>query len=105
MSEDQARAMSAAHNETMSGCILDLYRSAVSNVFADRGAEAVRHTPAPGLVLLLPASLERRQQEQIQVWSAAAERLAHLPLMGAYVHLDTGSELTDYGIPVFNPTK
>jgi pimeloyl-ACP methyl ester carboxylesterase len=56
--EGQAQAMGAAHDETMSGCILDLYRSAVPNVFADWGAEAIRPTRAPGLVLLLPDAPE-----------------------------------------------
>jgi pimeloyl-ACP methyl ester carboxylesterase len=54
VSERQARVMVAAHDETMSGCILDLYRSAVPNAFADWGAQTTRPTRAPGLVLLLP---------------------------------------------------
>ena len=41
----EAKAMGAAHDETMSRCILDLYRSAVPNVSADWGA-AVRPTRA-----------------------------------------------------------
>ncbi len=56
--EDQARVMGAAHDETMSRCILDLYRSAEPNVFADWGAEATQPTRAPGLVLLLPDAPE-----------------------------------------------
>jgi pimeloyl-ACP methyl ester carboxylesterase len=42
----------AAHDETMSQCILDLYRSSVPNVYADWGAEADQPTRAQGLVLL-----------------------------------------------------
>jgi pimeloyl-ACP methyl ester carboxylesterase len=47
----EAEAIGSAHDETMSRCILDLYRSAVPNVSADWGA-AVGPTRAPGLVLL-----------------------------------------------------
>jgi pimeloyl-ACP methyl ester carboxylesterase len=49
-----AVAMGAAYNETMTNCILDLYRSSVPNVSADWEADADRPTRAPGLVLLLP---------------------------------------------------
>ena len=49
--EADAAAMEAAHDETMGGCILDLYRSALPNPYADWGAELSRPAPAPGLVL------------------------------------------------------
>jgi pimeloyl-ACP methyl ester carboxylesterase len=55
---EPALTMGAAHDETMSGCILDLYRSAVPNVYADWGAQAAAPTRAPGLVLLLPDDAE-----------------------------------------------
>jgi pimeloyl-ACP methyl ester carboxylesterase len=55
---EQAHRMGAAHDETMSGCILDLYRSAMPNVYADWGAQATTATRAPGLVLLLPDDAE-----------------------------------------------
>jgi pimeloyl-ACP methyl ester carboxylesterase len=48
----RAESMAAAHDETMSRCILDLYRSATPNVSADWGAALTGHTRAPGLVLL-----------------------------------------------------
>jgi pimeloyl-ACP methyl ester carboxylesterase len=51
---DLAEEIGTAHDETMSQCILDLYRSALPNVNADWGAAASRPTRAPGLVLLLP---------------------------------------------------
>jgi pimeloyl-ACP methyl ester carboxylesterase len=54
MPVDSAHEIGMAHDETMSQCILDLYRSAVPNVSADWGAAASRPTRAPGLVLLLP---------------------------------------------------
>jgi hypothetical protein len=46
-----ARAMSAAHNRTMSQCILSLYRSAQPNVRADWRIENPGGTIPPGLVL------------------------------------------------------
>jgi pimeloyl-ACP methyl ester carboxylesterase len=49
--EADAAVIAAAHDETMAGCILDLYRSAVPNPFAHWGAELSRPAPAPGLVL------------------------------------------------------
>jgi pimeloyl-ACP methyl ester carboxylesterase len=52
---DDAVAMGAALNETMGGCILDLYRSALPNVSADWGAELGAPTRAPGLVLIASA--------------------------------------------------
>jgi pimeloyl-ACP methyl ester carboxylesterase len=55
---EQALRIGAAHDETMSGCILDLYRSAVPNVYADWGAQATTAARAPGLVLLLPDDAE-----------------------------------------------
>ena len=49
--EADAVVMAAAYDETMGGCILDLYRSAVPNPYADWGRELARSAPAPGLVL------------------------------------------------------
>ena len=46
-----ARAMAAAHNRTMSQCILSLYRSAKPNVRADWRIENAGGTIPPGLVL------------------------------------------------------
>jgi pimeloyl-ACP methyl ester carboxylesterase len=51
---DEATAMGAAHDETMSRCILDFYRSAAPNVAADWWPDVSGPTRAPGLVLLLP---------------------------------------------------
>jgi pimeloyl-ACP methyl ester carboxylesterase len=42
--------MASAADETMASCILDLYRSALPNAFADWGRELIS-TRAPGLVL------------------------------------------------------
>ncbi|HET6171690.1 MAG TPA: alpha/beta hydrolase [Gaiellales bacterium] len=47
----QAESMASAHDETMSRCILGLYRSAIPNVSADWGASLARPTGMPGLVL------------------------------------------------------
>jgi hypothetical protein len=46
-----ARRMAAAHNRTMSQCILSLYRSAKPNVRADWRIEHAADTIPPGLVL------------------------------------------------------
>lgn len=73
----QARAMGAAHDETMSRCILDLYRSARPNVSADWGADATGSTRAPGLVLLLPdpVEVEAMSCEMARRLGARTERL------------------------------
>lgn len=47
---DDALAMAGASDLTMGQCILDLYRSATPNPFADWGGD-MSPTPAPGLVL------------------------------------------------------
>jgi pimeloyl-ACP methyl ester carboxylesterase len=52
---DDATAMAAALDETMCGCMLDLYRSAAPNVSADWGAELQAPTSAPGLILIAAA--------------------------------------------------
>jgi pimeloyl-ACP methyl ester carboxylesterase len=51
---DAARAIGAAHDETMSRSILDFYRSAVPNVGADWWKDVKGPTRSQGLVLLLP---------------------------------------------------
>ena len=71
-----AAEIAAAHDDTMSQCILDFYRSAVPNVAADwwtvAGATAGR-----GLVLLLPDPLpdERRSIDVARRLGAATARL------------------------------
>jgi pimeloyl-ACP methyl ester carboxylesterase len=47
---DDALAMAAASDDTMRSCIVDVYRSAVPNAYADWGS-AFGPTVAPGLVL------------------------------------------------------
>ena len=49
-----ARTIGAQHDEVMSKCILDFYRSAVPNVSAGWWRDIGRLTTARGLVLLLP---------------------------------------------------
>lgn len=49
--ETDAATLAAAYDATMGGCILDLYRSAVPNPYADWGGELHGPAPAPGLVL------------------------------------------------------
>jgi pimeloyl-ACP methyl ester carboxylesterase len=51
---DEATAMGAAHDETMSRSILDFYRSAVPNGAVDWWNDVKGATRAVGLILLLP---------------------------------------------------
>jgi pimeloyl-ACP methyl ester carboxylesterase len=51
---DEAKAIGAAHDETMSQSSLDFYRSAVPNVAADWWTYVEAPTPSQGLILLLP---------------------------------------------------
>ncbi|HET6214890.1 MAG TPA: alpha/beta hydrolase [Micromonosporaceae bacterium] len=51
---EEARAIGATHDETMSRCILDFYRSAAPNVGADWWGDVTGPTRSRGLVLLLP---------------------------------------------------
>ncbi len=50
VAHDDAVALAAASDETMAGCILDLYRSATPNPYAD-WQDAWGPTTAPGLVI------------------------------------------------------
>ena len=51
VAHDDAVALASAVDETMAACILDLYRSAVPNAYAD-WSNHLHPTAAPGLVLL-----------------------------------------------------
>jgi pimeloyl-ACP methyl ester carboxylesterase len=75
-----ALTIGAAHDETMSRCILDLYRSAVPNVYADWGAEAHRPTRAPGLVFLMldPPEEEAMNLDVAQMLGARTASLGDL---------------------------
>jgi pimeloyl-ACP methyl ester carboxylesterase len=50
VAHDDALVMASWSDETMAGCILDLYRSAMPNPYADWG-DAGGSAPAPGLVI------------------------------------------------------
>lgn len=52
VSEETASEIIAMQDDTMQWCILDLYRSAMPNIYADWGDDAKRSRPAPGLVLV-----------------------------------------------------
>lgn len=65
-----ATVIGAAHDETMSGCILDFYRSGAPNVAADWWKDVKGPTRSRGLVLLLPDPPEYEQRSL-----AVAERL------------------------------
>ena len=74
---DEARAMGAAHDETMSRSILDFYRSAVPNVAADWWRDVEGPTRSHGLVLLLPdpPEAERMSLEVAERLGARTARL------------------------------
>jgi len=77
---DDAVQMRSATDETMAGCILDLYRSAMPNAYADWGAELVP-TRAPGLVLCPsddPFGDEETSKEVAQMLGARHETLPGL---------------------------
>lgn len=58
---NEARAMGAAHDETMSRSILDFYRSAIPNVGADWWKDVTGSTGSRGLILLLPDPPEEEE--------------------------------------------
>jgi hypothetical protein len=72
--------MGSVHDETMSRCILDFYRSAVPNVGADWWKDVKGPTRSRGLVLLLPdpPEEERRSLEVAQWLGAETARLDDL---------------------------
>src|SRR5581483_8312462 len=49
---EDAVALASHADDTMAGCILDLYRSAVPNPYADWGGEVGTLRERPGLVLV-----------------------------------------------------
>ncbi len=61
MSIEEAQAMGAAHDETMSRSILDFYRSAVPNVAAHWWEDVKGQTRSRGLILLLPDPPEEEE--------------------------------------------
>jgi pimeloyl-ACP methyl ester carboxylesterase len=67
---EEANAIGAAHDETMSRSILDFYRSAVPNVAADWWRDVNGPSRSRGLVLLLP---DPPDEEQMSL--AVAQRL------------------------------
>jgi pimeloyl-ACP methyl ester carboxylesterase len=75
-----AARIGAAHDEAMSACILDLYRSSVPNVAADWGADATGPTGSAGLVLLLPdpPEVEAMAVEVAETLGAHSARLDDL---------------------------
>jgi len=77
-----AKAMAAAYDETMCGCMLDFYRSAVPNVAADWWQDIHGPTRARGLVLLLPDPPEEEQMslevaERLGAQTARLDDLEH----------------------------
>jgi len=77
-----AEAVAAAYDATMGGCILDLYRSAVPNPYADWGAELRRPAPAPGLVLQPTADPYDDPARSGEVAARLGARTQRLPGLG-----------------------
>jgi pimeloyl-ACP methyl ester carboxylesterase len=77
---DEAEAIGEAHDETMSRCILDFYRSSVPNVAADWWRDVDGPTDSAGLILLLPdpPEEEERSLEVAQRLRAETARLDDL---------------------------
>lgn len=80
--EAEAAALAAAYDETMAGCILDLYRSAVPNPHADWGAGLSRPAPAPGLVLQPTADPYDDAAASTEVAARLGARTARLDGLG-----------------------
>jgi pimeloyl-ACP methyl ester carboxylesterase len=74
---DEARAIGAAHDETMSQSILDFYRSAAPNVAADWWKDVKAPAPSQGLILLLPDPPEGEAMS-LEVAERLAARTARL---------------------------
>ena len=79
---DDAVAMAGWADETMAGCVLDLYRSAVPNNFAT-WSEPFRPTAAPGMVLLATADPFGDEAASRQVAGALG---AQVRVLGEYGH-------------------
>lgn len=75
-----AKAIGSAHDEVMSRCILDLYRSAVPNVAAAWWKDIAGARRSRGLVLLLPdpPEVEAMSLEVAQHLGAETARLDDL---------------------------
>lgn len=76
----EAEVIGAAHDETMSGSILDFYRSAIPNVAAGWWKDVKGPTSSRGLILLLPdpPDAERMSLEVAQRLGAETARLESL---------------------------
>jgi pimeloyl-ACP methyl ester carboxylesterase len=79
---EMAKAIAAAHNETMSRSMLDFYRSAVPNVGADWWKDVKGPTGSQGLILLLPDPPEEEAMSlevagRLGAQTVRLERLEH----------------------------
>jgi pimeloyl-ACP methyl ester carboxylesterase len=77
---DEAKAIGAAHDETMSQSVLDFYRSAIPNVAADWWKDVRSPTSSQGLILLPPdpPELEEMSFEVAQRLGTQTARLDDL---------------------------
>lgn len=81
-SEADAAELAASIDATMGGCILDLYRSATPNIYADWAAELSRPAPAPGLVLQATADDSENPVTSAEVAARLGARTAELEGLG-----------------------
>jgi pimeloyl-ACP methyl ester carboxylesterase len=81
-SQADAAELKASMDDTMGGCILDLYRSATPNIFADWAVELSRPAPVPGLVLRATADDSDDPITSAEVAARLGARTAELEGLG-----------------------
>ena len=81
--QDAALDLADANDETMSQCILGLYRSAVPNVSASWGAAAQQATRSPGMVLV---PTEDRIEDEVRSREVAERLGARVELLAGFRH-------------------
>ncbi|GAA5105624.1 alpha/beta fold hydrolase [Nocardia iowensis] len=81
-SRADAAELEASMDDVMSGCVLDLYRSATPNIHADWAVELSRPAPVPGLVLRATADNSDDPVASAQVAARLGARTAELEGLG-----------------------
>jgi pimeloyl-ACP methyl ester carboxylesterase len=81
-SQADVAELKASMDDTMGGCILDLYRSATPNIYADWAVELSRPAPAPGLVLRATADDSDNPITSAEVAVRLGARTAELDGLG-----------------------
>jgi pimeloyl-ACP methyl ester carboxylesterase len=94
LNHDDALTLASWSDETMGTCILDLYRSAVPNVYASWGAE-FGPTSAPGLVLFAELDSFGNKAFSQDVAATFGAREVTLPGVGHWWALEAPVESSD----------